>query len=439
MAILAALGSGVAVLALAHLGQGTSNLPLSSVWNWVIGSADPATNAIIHGARLPRLIGGLVIGALLGAAGTLMQAVARNPLASPDTLAVSSGAQLAVTVVAALGLQLALPVTGAVALLGAALAALLVLTIAGTREILRVVLVGSALAMGMSSLATFLLLIRQQETTGLYAWGSGSLVLSDVDSVRQLAPAIIVTVIAAVVLAGRLRILALQDDQAQALGANLPRERLIHLSLAVTMCAVTVTIAGPIGFVGLVAPVGVSLASRSLPALRQPRYSLFASMLLGAALIIGADVALRALGGAAETVKVPTGVVTSIVGGLLLVFLGVGPSGWPASWTRAGPVRCGGPAGSSRRPAWRSSPPPPSASCSATCPCCSATSGTGCRVRRSPRSQQPSTPAPSGSALRSWPGAHWGSPEPASRWSRATAWRIRACWASRPVVASRPS
>ncbi|WP_158069015.1 iron ABC transporter permease [Tessaracoccus sp. ZS01] len=322
IAALGSLGIGVVLLALVHLGQGTSNLPLSSVWAWLTGSADPATSAIIHGARLPRLVGGLVIGALLGAAGTLMQAVARNPLASPDTLAVSSGAQLAVTVVAALGINLAVPVTGAVALAGAALAALVVVTIAGTREILRVVLVGSALAMGMSSFATFLLLVRQQETMGLYAWGSGSLVLSDVDSVRQLAPAIVVAVLAAFVLAGRLRILTLQDDQAQALGANLPRERLIQLTLAVTMCAVTVTIAGPIGFVGLVAPVGVSLASRGLPVLRQPRFSLAASMLLGAALVIGADVALRALGGAAETVKVPTGVVTSIVGGLLLVLLG---------------------------------------------------------------------------------------------------------------------
>lgn len=319
--VLAGLALTLGVLSLVHLTQGSAELPLAEVWRWVTGSGDDTTGAIMAGARIPRLTGALVIGALLGLAGALLQAVTKNPLASPDTLAVSSGAHLAVTVAAVAGWTLPLPVTGGLALLGGLVAAGIVLLTAGGLDVLRVILVGSALAMAASSISAFLLIWAAEETGGLYAWGNGSLVLADTEAVRTAVPLVAVLVGVGLLAAPRLRLLALPDDQATSLGVHLRRERVSQLVLAVTLSALAVTIAGPIGFVGLAAPVLMTLAARVVPGLRRPRPRLLGSLVTGPLLLVGADVALRGIGGAARTVAVPTGVVTSMLGGIFLVLL----------------------------------------------------------------------------------------------------------------------
>ncbi|KPC94783.1 ABC transporter permease, partial [Streptomyces sp. NRRL F-6602] len=171
----------LAALAALHVSQGTAALGPGTLWH-ALGSAltggdavDQA-DAVLLSSRLPRLAAGLVVGCALGAAGAALQSVSRNVLASPDTLAVNAGAYLAVVAVAAFGITLPAFPAGGTAFVGGLLAAGIVLGLsrAGAGPI-RLVLAGSALTLALSGLSQLLLILREQQTSGLYAWGNGSL------------------------------------------------------------------------------------------------------------------------------------------------------------------------------------------------------------------------------------------------------------------------
>jgi iron complex transport system permease protein len=325
-AVVVAFGAamlGTTALAVVHLTQGTSTVGATDLLHLLTGSADPDVRAVLMGSRVPRLAAALAVGVSLGEAGAVLQSLARNPLASPDTLAVNAGAHLAVVVVAALGLSLPVLPSGALAFLGGLLAAGLVLALSSgaSASPTRLVLAGSATALALGSLTTLFLLLFEQETLGLFAWGNGSLTQSDLDAVTQMAPVIVAAVAGSLLLARRLDLLVLGDDAATALGLHVRRTRVAALVLAVLLSAAAVTLAGPIGFVGLAAPVGVRLASRSTPALQRHLVFLPLAGLAGAALVVASDVVLRALLGGEAGVMVPTGVVTSFVGAGVLVWV----------------------------------------------------------------------------------------------------------------------
>src|SRR5699024_5744459 len=105
-------------LAAVHLTQGTSAVDAGDLWALATGSGDQGVHDILWASRLPRLLAATVVGVALGAAGAVLQSVARNPLASPDTLAVNAGAHLAVVLAAAFGLTLPALPSGGIALLG---------------------------------------------------------------------------------------------------------------------------------------------------------------------------------------------------------------------------------------------------------------------------------------------------------------------------------
>ena len=125
-------------------------------------------------------------------------------------------------------------------------------------------------------------------------------------------------------LAGRLDLLALGDDAASVLGLNVRRTRMTTMLVAVLLSAAAVTLAGPIGFVGLSAPVIVRLVGRRVPVLLRHRWLLPASMVTGVVVVVGSDVLLRTVFGPMAGVTVPTGVPTSILGAALLVALARG-------------------------------------------------------------------------------------------------------------------
>src|SRR5690606_3416559 len=190
---------------------------------------------VLTASRLPRLAAALTVGAALGAAGALLQSVARNPLASPDTLAINAGAHLAVVAVAAFGVALpALPAGGLAFLGGLGAAGLVMVLAAGGRSgPTRLILAGSASALALSSLTTVLLLLFEQQTIGLFAWGNGSLVQTDLTAVSHLAPVVALAIGGALLAARRLDILALGDDTASVLGVPVRRTRFVVIVLAV--------------------------------------------------------------------------------------------------------------------------------------------------------------------------------------------------------------
>jgi iron complex transport system permease protein len=310
------------VVAAVHLTQGTSSIGALDLLGLALGGENQEAVRVLVASRLPRLLAGVAVGVALGTAGALLQSVARNPMASPDTLAVSSGAYLAVVAAAAFGLTLPLPISGGLAFLGGLAAAALVLALSagGRTSTTRLILAGSATALALSSLTNLLMILFEEQTTGLFAWGAGSLTHTDFGAVSQLGPVIVLVLGLAVLIGPRLDILGLGDDAATVLGLDVRSLRLQTTLLAVMASAAAVTVAGPIGFVGLCAPVIVRLLPSSALVHRH-RVLLPLSALVGVLIMLCADVALRAALGGQAGVEVPPGVVTTVFGAAVMVWL----------------------------------------------------------------------------------------------------------------------
>lgn len=310
-----------------HLTQGTSGLGPAELWALLVagdGAAESeATRQILAGSRIPRLAAGVAVGVALGVAGALFQSLARNALASPDTLAVTAGSHLAVVAVAAFGIAVPLWASGAVAFAGGLVAAAVVIGLAGGAgtSTTRLILAGSAVALALQSGTSMLLILFDQETQGLFAWGSGSLSQLGLEAFTRAAPVVLLATALGMLLARRLDVVALGDDTARSLGVPVRSTRLVGTLLAVLLTASAVTLAGPIGFIGLGAPVVARLLARWVPALHRHLLLIPAAGLIGALIVLLADVAVRALIGAEAAAAVPTGVTTTILGAVLLVVL----------------------------------------------------------------------------------------------------------------------
>lgn len=311
-----------------HVTQGTSGVGFADLVRYVAGAREQVGGVpvgdVLTGSRLPRLLAGAVVGIALGVAGALLQSVTRNALASPDTLAVTAGSYFAVTAVAAFGLAVPIWASGAVAFVGGLLSAALVLAIAGrsaSTATTRLVLAGSAMAMALDAASAVLLILFKENTTGLFAWGSGSLAQLNLDASLRAVPLIVAVVAGVLLLSRRLDLLALGDDTASTLGVPIRSTRLLAVVGAVVLTSTAVTVAGPIGFVGLAAPVLVRLLAARVPSLNRHVLLVPVSGLVGALLILVADAVLRAVLGAEGAASVPTGVPTALLGAVVIIVL----------------------------------------------------------------------------------------------------------------------
>ena len=328
LTLLVLLLAAVAAVGALHLTQGTSGAGLQDLWRLFRGEQDTVGGVpvadVLTGSRLPRLFAGVAVGFALGIAGALLQSVTRNALASPDTLAVTAGSYFALSLVAAFGLAVPLWASGAVAFCGGVIAAAVVLGLAG-RSVgsgtTRLILAGSAIAMALDAGTAMLLILFSENTTGLFAWGSGSLAQLNLDASLRAAPVIAVVLCAALLLCRRLDVLKLGDDTALSLGVPVAATRVLAVLSAVLLTSLSVTLAGPIAFVGLGAPVLARLLAGRVPALGRHVFLLPVSGLLGSLLILLADTGLRALLGAEGASSIPTGVPTALLGAVLIVVL----------------------------------------------------------------------------------------------------------------------
>lgn len=327
-AVLVLLLAATVLVGLWHLTQGTSGVGVGDLLRHLAGDHEDAGGApvgeILTGSRLPRLFAGVAVGFALGCAGTLLQSVTHNTLASPDTLAVTAGAYFTLTLVAAFGLTVPLWASGAVAFAGGLVAAALVLLLAGRAAGTagtRLILAGSATAMALDAATGMLLILFNQNTTGLYAWGSGSLAQLNIDASVRAAPLVVVVLCAALALSRRLDVMNLGDDAASTLGVPIRTTRVTAVICAVLLTSTAVTLAGPIGFVGLGAPVVARLIAGRVRALRRHLLLIPAAGLLGALLVLLADASLRAVQGADGAASIPTGVPTALLGSVVIVVL----------------------------------------------------------------------------------------------------------------------
>ncbi|MEV0253645.1 iron ABC transporter permease [Streptomyces sp. NPDC050732] len=319
-AVTAALLLLVAALAVVDITQGTAAVGPPEVWKALTGRADPGDASVVIASRLPRMTAALLVGAVLGTAGAALQAISRNVLASPDTLAVNAGSYLALGLAAATGISLPLLASSGIAFVGGLAAAAVVLGLSGLGAgTVRLVLAGSALTLGLTAVTEGLLLLFPEETQGLYKWNQGSVAQNGFDGVLQTAPIGVVGLIGLVLLARRVDALALGDDAARGVGVPVRATRVTAVVLAALLSTSAVTLAGPVGFVGLCAPALVRPLGRRFRAFTRSRARLPLAGLAGAALVLGSDVLLRAVVPSDLAVAVPTGVVTSLVGALFLI------------------------------------------------------------------------------------------------------------------------
>lgn len=271
---------------------------------------------LFRDAFLPRLAAGFLAGGGLALAGALLQLALRNPLASPTTLGVSAGSQLALALAALTPALSGIPAP-AIALAGAIAAFSLVLAAARRTgfDPAGTALAGVAVSLLATAAASLIALLREERLSFLFLWGSGHLAQADWDVVRRLGIQLAFAVLLVIATARPLRLLAVGDDVARALGFPSGLARLCAVALAVVISAVTVSQLGVIGFVGLAVPAMLRLAGVSFVA-GHP----LATVLTGGLMVVAADALARFLSlGAAELV--PAGAVTALLGGPVLLSL----------------------------------------------------------------------------------------------------------------------
>lgn len=302
-------------LALSDLGR---RLPLGE---WLAAIARPAegdmAQLILHFSWLPRLCMALLCGAALALAGTLMQQVLRNPLASPTTLGVSSGAQLGL-LIATLWAPWALDYGREwVALAGGGLASLLVFALAWRRALapLTLILAGLVVTLYLSALNVTLMLVQQQDLNAVFIWGSGSLSQNSWSGVQFLLPRLAIGLLLLLPLLRPLALLELDDSGVKSLGVPLRFLRIVSLTLSVYLAACVVSVVGVIGFIGLAAPALVRLLGARSFAQR-----LIWAPLLGGLLLSVTDLGIQRLAGNLAEL-VPTGAATALLGAPLLLWL----------------------------------------------------------------------------------------------------------------------
>jgi iron complex transport system permease protein len=305
MKVLLALGAAVIVLFFGSLLIGPAGLGLGESLAALVSGQGGAVVLVMQEIRLPRALLGLMTGAALGLSGAAMQGYLRNPLAEPGLIGVSASAALGAVLALQTGLAglfaLALPLS---ALAGAGVAVLLILGLAGPRGgALALILAGVAISALAAALTSLVLNLSPNPFAAMEIvyWMMGS--LADV----WLAAPFMVLGLAMLLSLGRsFDALTLGEDAAASMGVNLARLRLVLIGGTALAVGASVSVAGSIGFVGLVVPHVL----RPLVG-AQPSRLLPASALGGAAVVLAADIAVRLI---APDQDLKLGVLTALIG-----------------------------------------------------------------------------------------------------------------------------
>ncbi len=315
--LLAAIGLLVLV-ALMSVGVGAKSIPLGTVLD-ALFDYDPTNNdhLIIRSLRVPRTCVGLLVGAALGAGGTLMQGLTRNPLADPGILGVNAGAALFV-VIGIYWFDLG-SLLGYVwfAFFGAAVASLIVYSLGSLgREgatPVKLALAGAALTAMLGSITTAILLTDVETLDQFRFWNVGSLAGRTGTIAANVAPFIAVGLVMAIASGPMLNGLALGDDVARGLGQRIGLSRVIGAVAIVLLCGAATAAAGPIAFVGLAVPHIARIITGP-----DYRWVIAYSIVLAPVLLLGSDIIGRII---ARPGEVQVGIVTAVLGAPVFIFL----------------------------------------------------------------------------------------------------------------------
>ena len=299
----------VCLLAIASMVLGYTDISGHTVMEALFSYDGSREHIVIIDMRLPRVIIALMVGGSLAVSGSLMQGLTRNPLASPAILGINSGASLAIVIATAVFGISSLEGYTLFAMVGAALAALVVYWLGlsgGTLSPLNLTLAGVAISAFLSSLTSGLLVFNESALEEVLFWLSGSVEGRRLDLVMPLVPLQLAGWLGALMLSSAMNAQALGDDVARGLGQRTLWVKLMASLVIVLLAGTSVAMAGPIAFVGLVAPhLARGLVGTNF------RWTIPASLLLGASLLLVADILARFIVWPREA---PVGVTMALIG-----------------------------------------------------------------------------------------------------------------------------
>ena len=326
-AILGLLVASGVVVALATT-VGSVQIPFSTIWRVLLSHLPlvniaptwlSTTETIILEIRLPRVIMAGLVGAALAIAGATYQGLFRNPLADPYLIGVAQGAALG----AVIGFLLPFDGTGMgfgiiplLAFIGALVSVAIVYSLARVGKTLpmtTLILAGVALGALFGSIVSYLIITSGEKMHGIIFWLMGSFSLSDWLEVKVVLPYVVVGVVIILLYARSLNVMQLDEEQAQQLGINVEKVKLILLAAATLITAAAVSFVGTIGFVGIIIPHAVRLIWGP-----DHRFLLPLSVLSGAIFLILADLVART---ALAPTEIPIGVITAICGAPFFLYL----------------------------------------------------------------------------------------------------------------------
>lgn len=275
------------------------------------------SHLIITTIRLPRAIIALLVGGGLGVAGSLMQGITRNPLADPSILGINSGAVLAVVTMTFLLDNPSSNILGLFAFLGATLSAIAVYFFASLNKKglspLSLTLAGSTITVFCSSVTSGILILNQRTLDEIRFWLAGSITGRDIQFIKHIFPYFVIGLILALILARQITILSLGEETAKGLGQNTLLIKIGGMIAVILLAGSSVSLAGPIGFIGLIMPHLVRLLVGN-----DYRWILPFSILGGAILLLNADIVSRLI---IKPQEVPVGLILPILGAPFFIYL----------------------------------------------------------------------------------------------------------------------
>ncbi|WP_124728528.1 FecCD family ABC transporter permease [Staphylospora marina] len=297
-------------LAAAGVMLGYTRIPWREAVDALIGYDGSREHIVVRHQRIPRTLVGMAVGASLATAGAVMQALTRNPLASPGLFGINAGAAFFIVIAVSFFSFSSLQAFSWIAFFGAAVSAIAVFA-AGSlgREgatPLKLILAGAAMTAMFSSLTQGVLVVHEKTLEEVLFWLVGSVQGRSLDLLLPVIPWMIAGWIGALLLAKPLNLLMLGDEVAQSLGMRTGLVKTAAVAVVILLAGGSVAVAGPIGFVGIMVPH----LARALFG-NDHRWLLPACMVLGASLLVAADIGARFI---IMPEEVPVGVMTALVG-----------------------------------------------------------------------------------------------------------------------------
>ncbi|GMX61650.1 iron ABC transporter permease [Paenibacillus elgii] len=310
------IAAPILLLAVAFYGiaYGSVSLSLQEVWTVFTASGPPAHEKIVMNLRVPRVLVGMLTGACLAAAGALLQGVMKNPLADPGIIGVSAGGGLAAIMAMIVFPQFSylLP---ALAFLGALITSVVIYGLAWNKGAspLKIILAGVAINALLGAVTNGLMVTYSDRVQAVLPWLAGGLSGRSWHHLQFMAPYAITGLALSVLAIKPANLLLLGDDAAKLLGQKVEVQRLLLILLSSLLAGAAVSVAGLVGFVGLVVPHAIRLLAGE-----DYRFLLPLSIVGGAALVVLADTIARSW---FDPIELPVGILLAGLGAPFFLFL----------------------------------------------------------------------------------------------------------------------